>query len=131
MIVSVHQYGTGRESGIEVDMPVAYLMRVRDGLLTGWRLCADVDEASRWRAPPGPSRACAGRRRTAGVDGSSGSALAGDDLPGAPQLVLQGALRVLHPVALHHRGAGEGSGSPSTSAAGSVSTAASSRSSAI
>ena len=45
VVVNVHQRGTGRESGIEVDMTLAYLMRVRDGLLVGWRLCADADEA--------------------------------------------------------------------------------------
>ncbi len=54
VIVSVHQYGTGRESGIEVDMTLAYLMRVRDGLLTGWRLCADTDEALALARAPGP-----------------------------------------------------------------------------
>jgi ketosteroid isomerase-like protein len=45
VIVPVHQTGTGRESGIEVDMDLAYLMRVRDGKLAEWRLCADADEA--------------------------------------------------------------------------------------
>ena len=45
VVASVHQSATGRESGIEVDMDLAYLIRVRDGLLVQWRLCVDVDEA--------------------------------------------------------------------------------------
>ena len=45
VIVSVHQSGTGRESGIEVDMDLAYLVRVRDGMLAEWRLCVDAGEA--------------------------------------------------------------------------------------
>jgi ketosteroid isomerase-like protein len=45
VIVPVHQSGTGRESGIEVEMDLAYLMRVRDGRLAEWRLCADIGEA--------------------------------------------------------------------------------------
>lgn len=45
VVVPVHQTGTGRESGIEVDMNLAYLMRIRDGLLIQWRLCSDAGEA--------------------------------------------------------------------------------------
>jgi ketosteroid isomerase-like protein len=45
IVVPVHQSATGRESGIEVDMTLAYLIRVRDGRLVQWRLCADADEA--------------------------------------------------------------------------------------
>ena len=45
VVVTVHQRGTGRESGIEVDMTLAYLIRARDGLMVGWRLCAGADEA--------------------------------------------------------------------------------------
>jgi ketosteroid isomerase-like protein len=54
IVASVHQSGTGRESGIEVDMDLAYLIRVRDGLLVQWRLCADVDEALALARKPGP-----------------------------------------------------------------------------
>ena len=50
VVVPVHQSGTGRESGIEVDMDLAYLLRVRDGLLAEWRLCADAEEALEFRA---------------------------------------------------------------------------------
>ena len=45
VVVTVQQRGTGRESGVEVEMTAAYLIRVRDGLMAGWRLCADADEA--------------------------------------------------------------------------------------
>jgi ketosteroid isomerase-like protein len=45
VVVTVRQRGTGRESGIEVEMTLAYLLRARDGLMVGWRLCADADEA--------------------------------------------------------------------------------------
>jgi ketosteroid isomerase-like protein len=45
VVVAVRQSGTGRESGIEVDMELAYLLRVRDGRLAEWRLCADAAEA--------------------------------------------------------------------------------------
>ena len=45
VVVSIDQSATGRESGVEVDMHVAYLLRARDGLVVEWRLCADAEEA--------------------------------------------------------------------------------------
>jgi len=45
IVVSIHQSATGRESGVKVNMHVAYLLRARDGLLVEWRLCADAEEA--------------------------------------------------------------------------------------
>ncbi|MBN1528236.1 MAG: nuclear transport factor 2 family protein [Thermoleophilaceae bacterium] len=45
VVVPIRQTATGRESGIEVEMELAYLMRVRDGKLIQWRLCRDTDEA--------------------------------------------------------------------------------------
>jgi ketosteroid isomerase-like protein len=45
VVVSIRQTATGRESGIEVEMDIAYLLRVRDGKLVEWRLCKDAAEA--------------------------------------------------------------------------------------
>jgi hypothetical protein len=44
-VVPVHQVARGRGSGAEVEIRLAYLLRVRDGLLVEWRLCASVEEA--------------------------------------------------------------------------------------
>jgi hypothetical protein len=44
-MVPVHQVARGRGSGAEVEIRLAYLLRVRDGLLVEWRLCASVEEA--------------------------------------------------------------------------------------
>jgi ketosteroid isomerase-like protein len=51
VIVTVAQYGRGRGSGIETQMAAAHLMRFRDGLLCGWRLCESRDEALRHLRP--------------------------------------------------------------------------------
>jgi uncharacterized protein len=45
VIVPLRQFGRGRESGIEVEMELTQLMRVRDGRLIQWRLCWDKAEA--------------------------------------------------------------------------------------
>jgi ketosteroid isomerase-like protein len=45
VVIPIRQSATGRESGIEVEMDLAYLLRVRDGKLVEWRLCKDAAEA--------------------------------------------------------------------------------------
>ncbi|MBA2631097.1 MAG: nuclear transport factor 2 family protein [Thermoleophilaceae bacterium] len=45
VVVAVRQVARGRGSGIDLETDLAYLLRARDGLLTEWRLCHDVDEA--------------------------------------------------------------------------------------
>ena len=45
VVIPIRQSATGRESGIEVEMDLAYLVRVRDDKLVEWRLCKDAAEA--------------------------------------------------------------------------------------
>ncbi len=47
VIVSVHQYGRGRGSGIETQMWATHLMRFDEGRLSAWRLCESPEEAMR------------------------------------------------------------------------------------
>jgi ketosteroid isomerase-like protein len=45
VIVPIRQFGRGRGSGIETEMELTQLMRVRSGRFVQWRLCWDRAEA--------------------------------------------------------------------------------------
>jgi ketosteroid isomerase-like protein len=45
VVASVRQFGTGRGSGVDVEMDIAYLFRFRDGAIVRVELYADSERA--------------------------------------------------------------------------------------
>ena len=45
VVTTIHQSGTGRESGIAVEMDVAYMLDIRDGKVAGLQMYMSREEA--------------------------------------------------------------------------------------